>query len=241
VNYLPLAGILVVVAGFALRVNPIAVVVSAAIATGLAAGMTPPEVLSALGTAFVRNRLLLVWVFTLPVIGLLEREGLRSRAEEWIRGLRSASPGRVLILYHLVRQIAAAIGLNSLGGHPQTVRPLVAPLAEAAAEKIDPQIDDGERQRIRAMAAATDNVALFFGEDIFIAFGAVLLIQGVLRSNGIEVEALHISLWGIPTGVAASAIHLWRLRRLDVRTRARARERPAPPSNDEDVRVEKNA
>jgi uncharacterized membrane protein len=37
-------------------------------------------------------------------------------------------------VYLLVREIAAAFGLTSLGGHPNMVRPLVAPMAEAAAE-----------------------------------------------------------------------------------------------------------
>ena len=36
----------------------------------------------------------------------------------------------------------------------------------------------------------------FFGEDIFIAFGAVLLMTNFLKENGISnVEPLHIGLW----------------------------------------------
>ena len=62
---------------------------------------------------------------------------------------------------------------------PQTVRPLLAPMAEAAAGKIDPALDDDERERVKALAAATDNVGLFFGEDVFIAFGARAADPGV--------------------------------------------------------------
>jgi hypothetical protein len=40
------------------------------------------------------------------------------------------------------------------------------------------------RQRIRAMSAATDNVGLFFGEDVFVAFGAIVLMQTILRAEG---------------------------------------------------------
>jgi uncharacterized membrane protein len=68
--------------------------------------------------------------------------------------------------------------------------------------------------RLRAWCAATDNVALFFGEDIFIAFGAVLLMQGFMAGNGIVLEPLQIALWGIPTGIAAFAIHAVRVRRM---------------------------
>ena len=116
-----------------------------------------------------------------------------------------------------LRQSAAAMGLTSLGGHPQTVRPLLAPMAEGAARAVHGAIGPKLRERLRAMAAATDNVGLFFGEDIFIAFGAVLLIQGLYAENGIVMEPLHIALWGIPTAILAFAIHAWRLHRFDKR------------------------
>ena len=48
-----LIGILVVVAGFALRLNPMLVVTAAAIVTGLIAGMDPVEVISTFGKAFI--------------------------------------------------------------------------------------------------------------------------------------------------------------------------------------------
>jgi len=225
VNLWPLIGVLVVVAGFAARLNPVLVVIGAGVATSLAAGFDAMQLLTAFGEGFLRNRLLLLWVFTLPVIGLLEREGLKERARAWITGLRAASPGRLLLLYQWLRQGTAALGLTSLGGHPQTVRPLVAPMAEALAEKLFPGMDAAGRERIRALAAATDNVALFFGEDIFVAFGAVLLIQGFLKGNGIEIEPLQIALWGIPTSIAALLVHGWRLHRIDRRLRDQAKER----------------
>jgi uncharacterized membrane protein len=56
-------------------------------------------------------------------------------------------------------------------------------------------------------------VGLFFGEDIFVAFGAVLLIQGVYADNGIALEPMEIALWGIPTAIAAFLIHSFRIRR----------------------------
>ncbi len=227
-NLLPLIGVLVVVVGFAARLNPVLVVIGAGVVTGLAAGLDLVALLTVFGEAFVKNRLLLLWVFTLPVIGLLEREGLRAHAQAWIKGLGGATPGRLLMLYQLLRQATAAFGLTSLGGHPQTVRPLVAPMAEAAAQRLDPTLDESARQRVKALAAATDNVALFFGEDLFVAFGAVLLIQAFLSSNGIEIAPTRIAVWGIPTGIAALLIHGWRLRRLDRRLKARAKDQHDP-------------
>jgi uncharacterized membrane protein len=41
-----------------------------------------------------------------------------------------------------------------------------------------------------------------------------------LKEAGIEVEPIHVALWGIPTAICAFVIHAWRLHRLD-RTLAR--------------------
>ena len=97
----------------------------------------------------------------LAAIGLLERAGLQERARMAIAGFKSATTGRLLWLYFVIRQISAALGLTSLGGHAQMVRPLVAPMAEAAAEARLGPLSDTLRFRIRAHAAAVDNIALF--------------------------------------------------------------------------------
>ena len=213
---LALSGIAVIIAGFALRANPLLVVALAAAATGLGAGLAPAAILAAFGKAFNDNRYVtLVWI-VLPVIGLLERAGLQERARTLIGGLRGATTGRLLLAYMVFRQLTAALGLNGIAGHAQTVRPLLAPMAEAAAERQGVTTDAG-RQKVRAMAASTDNIGLFFGEDIFIAVASILLIKGFLEVNGIVLAPLHLSMWAIPTAVAALAIHGGRLLWLDRR------------------------
>jgi len=216
---LTLLGIVVVVAGFAVRLNPLLVVAVAALVTGLAAGMSPVQVISALGKAFNQNRYVSVVWLVLPVIGLLERYGLQVRARTLISRLKNATAGRILMVYFVVRQLTAAVGLISLGGHPQMVRPLIAPMAEAAGEKSHGPLPDKVRQRIRAHAAATDNIAVFFGEDIFIAFGSILLIKSTLSSNGVEVSPLQLSAWAIPTAGLAFVIHMVRMLLFDRRLR----------------------
>jgi uncharacterized membrane protein len=220
VNWWPLIGVLVVAIGFMLRLNALLVVVAAGFATGIAAGMDIWEILAATGDGFLNNRFLMIFVLTLPVIGLLERNGLREQAERWVLGLRGLSTGRLLIAYQALRQSAAAISLTHLGGHPQTVRPLLAPMAEATATRTHGRLPDSVRERLRAMCAATDNVGLFFGEDVFVAFGAVLLAQAFLAQNSIVVEPLAIALWALPTAIAALLIHGARLSRLDRRMAA---------------------
>ncbi|MGQ0799021.1 MAG: DUF969 domain-containing protein [Pseudomarimonas sp.] len=214
VDYWPLLGVLWVVIGFALRLNPALVVVSAGLVTGLVAGKSLLVVLELFGEAFTRQRFLALVLLTLPVIGLLERHGLKEHAQAFITRLRGATVGRLLIAYLALRQIAAALGLTSLGGHPQTVRPLLAPMAEGAAQ-INGELSDEQRQRLRALCAGTDNVGLFFGEDIFIAFGAVLLMQGFFADQGITLEPLQIALWGIPTALCAFCIHSVRILRFE--------------------------
>ena len=91
--------------------------------------------------------------------------------------------------------------------------------AEGAAEARHGPLPERIRHRLRAMAAATDNVGLFFGEDIFIAFGSVLLIRGVLAGGGHEVSPLAISVWALPTAALALLIHGARLLALDRRLR----------------------
>jgi uncharacterized membrane protein len=216
-NYWPLLAVVVVVVGFMRRWNPVLVVMAAALTAGLTAGMSPQQLLTEIGEGFAKNRYLLIIILTLPVLGALERAGLREHAQQWIARRHGLTPGRLMTLYLAVRQSAAAMGLTSLGGHPQTVRPLLAPMAEGAARAVHGAIGPKLRERLRAMAAATDNIGLFFGEDIFIAFGAVLLIQGLYAENGIVMEPLHIALWGIPTAILAFAIHAWRLHRFDKR------------------------
>lgn len=216
---LALIGIVVVVIGFAAGINPLLVVVAAALATGLAAGMAPLDVVAALGKAFNENRFVsVVWII-LPVVGLLERHGLQARARALVGRLKRASPGGVLTAYMLARQITAALGLNALGGHPQMVRPLIAPMAEAAAERMRPDVEAPLRETIRANAAASDNMGAFFGEDIFIAFGSILLIKAVLKSGGIEVSPLALSVWAAPTAFMALLTHAVRMAILDRRIR----------------------
>lgn len=217
VNLWPLAGIAAIVVGFLLRFNPVLVVLVAGLITGLAAKMPIGDILEKLGSGFLNTRNLpLILLLPLVVIGLLERHGLKERAQAWIAQIKSATAGRLLIVYLLVRELTAAMGLTSLGGHPQMVRPLLAPMAEGATENRYGELPPEVRHRLRAMAAATDNVGLFFGEDIFVAFGAIIFMHNfMLESGGIQTEPLHIALWGIPTAICAFLIHGTRLWRLD--------------------------
>ena len=212
-----------VVAGFALRLNPMLVVTASALVTGLIAGMELVTVIATFGKAFNDNRVIaIVWI-VLPVIGSLERFGLQQRAADLVRSFKGATLARLLIAYLAYRQAISAVGLHSTAGHAQTVRPLVAPMALAAAEREHGLLDDTQADAVNAMAAATDNVGLFFGEDIFIAIGSIVLIQQTLATYGYELTPIELAVWAIPTALAAFLVHAVRIRLFSARLRRTAR------------------
>jgi uncharacterized membrane protein len=210
-----LLGVAVVVVGFAARFNPLLVVVAAALATGLAAGLPPLDVLAAFGKAFNENRYVSVALLVLPMVGVVERAGLQERARALMLRFKGVSVGPLLIGYMAFRQITSALGLTSIAGQTQSIRPIVAPMAEATVETHTGSLTEETRYRVRAFAAATDNIGYFFGEDVFVAIGSILLMVGFLASSGITIDPIHLSIWAIPSALAAFAIHSVRLMLFD--------------------------
>lgn len=214
---LVLIGVALVVIGFALRLNPLVVVTGAGIVTGLLGGLSPLKIVNAFGDGFAASRSVTLFIIVLPVIGLIERFGLREQARRIIARLGALTTGRLLMLYQFVRQVTAAVGLNAIGGPAQMVRPLIYPMAEGAAERrYGASLPDAVRERIKGFSASADTVGVFFGEDIFVAIGSILLITGFVDATyGLKLDALTIALWAIPTAVCAFVIHGARLYYLD--------------------------
>jgi uncharacterized membrane protein len=223
IHYWPLLGIALVVVGFGLRFNPLLVVFVAAIVTGLLAGMPFLKILGAVGKGFNDNRFVTIPYIVLPVIGLLERYGLQQRARALIGEIHGATVGRLLLVYLGLRQVISAVGLKDVGGHPQMVRPLIAPMTVAAAEKQHGRLDEATEERVKAISAATDNIGLFFGEDIFLAIASILLIQASMSSFGVQLTPLQLSVWAIPSAICAFLIHGSRLLWFDRQLRARSK------------------
>ncbi|HMA68556.1 MAG TPA: DUF969 domain-containing protein [Candidatus Mcinerneyibacterium sp.] len=198
-----LIGVLIVVVGISLNFEILSVVLSAGLVTGLVSGMSISDILIKLGDAFVTNRYMSLFVLTLPIIGLAERYGLKERASELIGNIKAVTAGRVIMIYEFFRLLAAAFGLR-LGGHPTFVRPLVYPMAEGALKKDRKRnLLDKEKEIIKAHSAAAENYGNFFGQNVFLAAGGILLIQGVLKEAGYNVELLTMAKYAIPTAFFA--------------------------------------
>lgn len=214
---LKLIGVLLVAVGFLFRLNTLLVVTVAGIVTGLVSGLSLHEVITMFGQFFVDNRYMsMAILLTLPIFGVLEKYGLKEQAEVLIKKAKNASSGNVLLIYLFIREISAAVGLN-IGGHAQSVRPLVAPMSEGAARAKYGELPPKVKEDIRAHAAAAENTGWFFGEDIFIATGGILLMKGFFDSVGIHVDVWDMALWGIPTAISALVISAIRFRQLDRR------------------------
>ena len=205
IDFWPLIGIGIITIGFMLRLNTLLVILIAGVVTGLIAHLQIIEILSILGSSFTQNRYMSLFILILPMIGLLEHYGLKELAEILISSMKNASVSKVTFAYLILRKVTNAMGL-SLGGHPSMVRPLIAPMAEAAAVTENPSITDNQRLRVRAFAAVSENFGNFFSQLIFIGSGGLLLIKGVLNEAGYTMELDDMYVWALPSALASIII-----------------------------------
>jgi uncharacterized membrane protein len=217
-DLLKLAGVAIVVVGLALRLRTTLVVVVAALVTGLVAGLplfshegffqhlpylTKPGqagVINTLGKAFADNRLITLFIITLPAIGLAERYGLQEQSANLIRKIRAATVGRLQIVYQIFRVLHGLMGIR-LNGHPSFVRPLIFPMSAGAAKSSDTD----SVEKIKAANAAAENYGNFYGQNLSPAQAGVLLVYGVMQGLGLMVSVGDLVLYTIPI-VAASII-----------------------------------
>lgn len=79
-----LIGVFIVIIGFALNLNPIAIIIVSAIVTAFTGGIGAVGLLSTLGNAFVNNRSMCIFIAVMFITGTLERNGLKAAATKLI-------------------------------------------------------------------------------------------------------------------------------------------------------------
>ena len=239
-DLLKLIGVAIVVIGVALRLRTTLVVVVAALVTGLAAGLplfshegffqnlsylTKPGqtgIINTLGRAFADNRLLTLFIITLPAIGLSERYGLQEQSANLIRKIRAATVGRLQIVYQLFRVLHGLMGIR-LNGHPPFVRPLIFPMSVGAAQasgSVPRAVASGTVttdnplatargadliEKIKAANAAAENYGNFYGQNLSPVQAGILLVYGVMQGLGFTVGVWDLVKYTIPI-VTASII-----------------------------------
>lgn len=193
-DFFILIGVAIIILGFALKIDTIFTVVLAGIVTGIIAKMGVNDILTTLGQAFVTNRYMTIFVLSLPVIGMLEKNGLKQVAVDKISKIKAASQGRILSLYLFIRTLAAAGGLR-LQGHVLFIRPLILPISEGAAKNKYKNLKEEDIERIRGLSGAVENFGNFFGQNAFIASSGILLIVGTFDEQGVDVSTAAVSGW----------------------------------------------
>jgi uncharacterized membrane protein len=222
-DLLKLIGVVIIVVGMTLKLRTTLVVVVAALATGLVAGLplfsqegffqqqlpflTKPGqtgIINTLGKAFADNRLMTLFILTLPAIGLTERFGLREQSAALIRRVRAATVGRLQIVYQLFRVLHGAMGVR-LNGHPPFVRPVIFPMSLGAAQSKAGGGDVTPKavERIKAANAAAENYGNFYGQNLSPVQAGILLVYGVMQGLGFTIGLWDLVRYTIPVVVAS--------------------------------------
>ncbi|MBS6105994.1 DUF969 domain-containing protein [Anaerococcus sp.] len=196
-EYLKLIGILIIVLGFIFKLNIVFTVILSGFVTAMVAGISIQKFLAILGENFVSQRIVTLFIITLPVIGLSEQHGLKQSAEKLVKKRENLSPGALFNVYLLFRELAGFLSMR-IYGLVQFVRPIIFPMAEAAVEKQIGQITPGQSEKLKARATAMENFGNFFAQNSFIGAGGVLLITGQMESLGYPVTNADIASKSMP-------------------------------------------
>lgn len=231
-EWIRLIGILIIVIGFILKLDTIAVVLVAGLVTALVSGISFVEFLSILGEAFVSNRLVTLFFLTLPMIGLVEKFGLRQQATRMIEKIKGLTPGRFMSLYMFIRQLAGFFSVR-IQGHTQFVRPLVEPMAQASVKAKYGNQTDKETEKIKARSAAMENLGNFYAQNTFVAAAGVLLIVGTLESLGYDVSAVSVAQASLPIALIALVLVIVSNFLLDRKLKRNRKKRTNASKNDE--------
>lgn len=204
-EYLKLIGILIVIIGFALKLDSILIIVCAAIVTALIGGLGPIGLFETLGTSFVANRSMAIFILVMLVTGTLERNGLKNAAAALIGKVKNASPGVVIGAYGVMRSIFAAFNV-SFGGVAGFVRPIIMPMATGAVEATGETPDEEHVEQLKGMASGMENISWFFCQVLFIGGAGALLVQSTLEPLGYKVELVDLAKVEIPVGIFATIV-----------------------------------
>ena len=199
---LKLLGIVIVIAGFALKLDSILVILVAAVVTALVGGLGPVTLLETLGSTFVANRSMAIFIIVMLVTGTLERNGLREAAAALIGKFKGATSGLVIGIYGVMRSIFAAFNVG-FGGVAGFVRPVIMPMAEGA---IVAQGNEEHVEELKGMASGMENITWFFGQVLFVGGSGGLLVQSTLAGLGIEVELAQLAAIEIPVCIIATVV-----------------------------------
>ena len=154
---LKLIGVLIVIVGFALKLDSILIIFLAIISTALVGGLGIDGLLETLGTTFVANRSMAIFIMILLVPGVLERNGLREAAAALMRKVKGATAGKLVCAYGILRGFFGAFNVG-FGGVAGFVRPVLLPMAEGAIKNSGNEPDEQHMEDVKGMSSAMENI-----------------------------------------------------------------------------------
>lgn len=198
-----LLGVLIVIAGFALKLDSILIILLALVTTGIVGNLGVGGFLETVGVNFVSNRSMAIFIMMLLITGVLERNGLREAAADLIKKVKGASAGKIIAAYGVMRGFFGAFNVG-FGGVSGFVRPVVLPMAEATIKNEGhEEVKEDYLEDIKGMSAAMENVIWFFFQVLFVGGSGGILVKNTLESLGYQVELIELAAVEIPIAIVA--------------------------------------
>ena len=210
-EYIKLAGILIVVLGFALKLDSILIIVIAASVTAIVSGIDAATLISTFGESFVSNRSMTIFILVMLVTGTMERNGLKEASSALIGKVKGATAGVVIAAYGVIRGIFGAFNVG-IGGVAGFIRPVLIPMATGTVEAKGHKINENHLEQIKGMSAGIENISWFFCQVLFVGGSGALLVQGTLANLGYDVPLIRLAAVEIPVavaGVTVGIIYYW--------------------------------
>jgi uncharacterized membrane protein len=199
---LKLLGIVIVILGFAFKLDSILIVLLAAIVTAFVGNLGVVGLLETLGSTFVANRSMSIFILIMLVTGTLERNGLKFAAAGLISKMKKASSGAVIAAYGVMRSVFGAFNVG-FGGVAGFVRPIIMPMAIGAIEARGEEPAEEHVEELKGMSSGMENIAWFFCQVLFVGGSGALLVQSTLDSLGYKVELIDLAKVEIPVAIFA--------------------------------------
>lgn len=198
-----LLGVLIVIVGFALKLDSI--LIMALITTGIVGGLGVGGLLETIGTNFVANRSMAIFIMILLVTGTLERNGLREAAANLIRKVKSATAGKLVAVYGILNALFGAFNV-SFGGVAGFIRPVLLPMEEGAITNKFGKANEDHVDEAKGLSVAMQNFTWFFFQVLFVGGAGGILVQTTLAGLGYEVELIDLAAVEIPVALVALAV-----------------------------------
>ena len=157
-DLIKLIGVLIVIVGFALKLDSILIIFLALITTGLVGGLGVEGLLETIGTNFVANRSMCIFVMILLITGTLERNGLHHAAAALMQKVKGATAGKLICAYGALRGFFGAFNVG-FGGVAGFIRPVLLPMAEGAVKNSGNEPKEEHMEEIKGMSSGQQVVS----------------------------------------------------------------------------------